>query len=87
MGKQVAKQSEDPPIFIRIGRLRWGESNISFSSLITPSSHEMLKCKAAEMRLSKSDLIQYLSRCLSDPDVEAAVRRQITLDSNSMHQK
>lgn len=38
----------------------------------------MLRSKAAELQLSKSDLLEYLSRSLNDPVVECAVKRQIT---------
>ncbi|MBD2730942.1 hypothetical protein H6G96_32650 [Nostoc sp. FACHB-892] len=78
MTKQVTKQLEKPPRFVRMSRLLWGEAKVSFSSLITPSGHKMLKEKAADLQLSKSDLIEYLSRSLDDPEVEGAIRRQIT---------
>ena len=77
MTKLAAKPLKGTRSSIRMRRLHWGEVKISFSSLITPSGHELLKGKAAEMHLSKSDLIEYLSRCLDDPAVEEAITRQI----------
>ena len=77
MEQQKKHPLEETPSPIRRRRLHWGEAKMQLSSLITPSGHDLLRDKAKQLQLSKSDLIEYLSRCLDDPAVEKAITRQI----------
>lgn len=77
MTQPKVHRSEVTPASIRRRRLHWGESKMQLCSLITPSGHDLLRAEAAYLQVSKSDLIEYLSRCLDDPAVEEAITRQI----------
>ena len=68
---------EETPTSIRRRRLHWGQSKTQLATLITPFAHDLLREKASQFDLSKSDLLEYLSRCLDDPAVEEAIKRQI----------
>jgi hypothetical protein len=68
---------EKIPSSIRMRRLHWGESKRKLGTLMTPSGHALLINKAAQLQMSKSDLLEYLSRCLDDPAVLDAIARQI----------
>lgn len=62
---------------VRRRLLAWNEVKIKFGIIMTPSGNELLTNKAAQLRMSKSDLLEYLSRCLDDPAVEEAIIRQV----------
>lgn len=62
---------------IRRRLLQWNEVKIKFGIMMTPSGNKLLTSKAAELQMSKSDLLDYLSRCLDDPAVEEAIIRQV----------
>ena len=57
--------------------MQWNEVKIKFGIMMTPSGNKLLTSKAAELQMSKSDLLDYLSRCLDDPAVEEAIIRQV----------
>ena len=62
---------------IRRRLLQWNEAKIKFGIMMTPSGNKLLTTKAAELQISKGDLLEYLSRCLDDPAVESAIVRQV----------
>lgn len=62
---------------IRRRLLAWHEVKIKFGIMMTPSGNKLLTSKAAQLQISKSDLLEYLSRCLDDPAVEEAITRQV----------
>ncbi|MBN3893811.1 MAG: hypothetical protein HWQ41_00435 [Nostoc sp. NOS(2021)] len=62
---------------VRRRLLAWQEVKIKFGTIMTPSGNELLTNKAAQLQMSKSDLLEYLSRCLDDPAVEKAILRQV----------
>lgn len=77
MTRPKAHPLEVPHASITRRRLHWGESKMQLGTLITPTGNDLLRAKAAYLQVSKSDLIEYLSRCLDDPAVEEAITRQI----------
>jgi len=62
---------------VRRRLLAWQEVKRKFGTIMTPSGNELLTNKAAQLQMSKSDLLEYLSRCLDDPAVEEAILRQV----------
>lgn len=72
--KNPTKKTQTP---IRRVRLKWGEHKIKFCSLITLYTHDLVKSKAEEWRISKSDLIEHICRRLDDPEFEQSIFREI----------
>lgn len=77
MVKLTTNAVEKSPSKARRMRMHWGEAKIQFCSMFKPSGHELIRHKAVQLQISRSDLIEYLSRSLENPAVVEAVIKQM----------